>query len=178
MHCVRNKFNIFLCLKTASHLGTRKSLCVTFWKVWSTETWNLSFWATDQHPSIFWTSDKINLVLCFLKIIWKKFPFMGSSFGLLVTSPQGFKIRVDPLTRMLCCLYAIRSSKPPLAWHLLTSWWLAWQLSPFDPYTCAQALVDLESGICHATASQCGTRLTLYRLSYAGSDFEARVFLV
>ena len=57
---------------------------------------------------------------------------------------------------------------PPLVQHLLTSWQPAWQLSCSHPCTCEQALVGLETRICHATTSQYETRQMLYRLTYAG----------
>ena len=49
--------------------------------------------------------------------------------GLLVTSPLGFKARVDTFACMLCCLCAMESSDSHLVWHLLTSWQPAWQPS-------------------------------------------------
>ena len=57
----------------------------------------------------------------------------------------------------------------PLVWHLLTSWWLACQLSHSLPCTCKQAMVGLKTGIfCADAASQWDTRQILYQLSYAG----------
>ena len=64
----------------------------------------------------------------------------------------GFKARVDARACTPCHLHATDSSDSPLVWHLLTSQWLVWQLSHFDPHTCVQALVGLESRTDRATA--------------------------
>ena len=48
----------------------------------------------------------------------------------------------------------------PLVWHLLTSWWPAWQPSCSFPRNCDQTLMRLKTGIYHAsTATQCETLL-------------------
>ena len=53
-------------------------------------------------------------------------------FGLLVTSPLGFKARVGSalfeLSRGICVTLCIPWDSP-LVWHLRTSWQPAWQLS-------------------------------------------------
>ena len=55
------------------------------------------------------------------------------------------------LTPLLVCFvtYAQWNPQIPLEWHLLTSWWLAWQPSHSHPHTCEEAFVGLETGIYH-----------------------------
>ena len=90
---------------------------------------------------------------------------------LWVISPLGFKVRVGSLISHLAEAYMLHIRwDSPLVQHLLTSWQPVWQPSPSLPYTCEQALVGLETRIYHAaSAPQCETRQTFYRLSYAGS---------
>ena len=88
-----------------------------------------------------------------------------------MTSALGFKARVDSFTSMICYLHTTDSSDSSLVQHLLTSWWPAWSLSCFDPHTCIQALLGLESRIERATISQHVTRQALYRLKSVWSKF-------
>ena len=89
----------------------------------------------------------IDVKLVFL-IIWGNKSFLWAHwypcFGLLVTSPLGFKARVG-------MLHVPRDLH--LVPQLLTSWWSEWQLSHSLPHTCKQALVGLKTGNYHATAN-------------------------
>ena len=58
----------------------------------------------------------------------------------------GFEARIETLICLLHYLHAMNSPHSYLMWHLLTSWWPVWQPSHFDPHTCIQALVGLDSG--------------------------------
>ena len=72
---------------------------------------------TDMQSAVF-----LNL---FLKYFEDISPFWGHwfpCFGLPVISAPGFKARVDPLARMLCCLHATEPSDSPLVRYLLISW--------------------------------------------------------
>ena len=103
-------------------------------------------------------TDSVKPLILHLKKIGGHKSFMWGHwypcFVLLVTSALGFKTRVDSFACMLCHLCAIGSSDTPLVWHLLTSWYPAWWLSYFDPHTCIQVLVGLESRIERVAASQ------------------------
>ena len=61
-----------------------------------------------------------------------------------------FKAKVILLACVLHHLHAMKSSDLPPVQHLLTSW----QPNHFDPYTCIEVLVGLESRISHAAAPQ------------------------
>ena len=79
----------------------------------------------------------LECILVVKKILEDISPFCGVTdtpcFGILVTSPLGFKARVGSLIRT--------SSATPA--DLL---WPAWQPSSFVPCTCEQALVGLKLG--------------------------------
>ena len=72
----------------------------------------------------------------FFKFLEDMSPFLWGHwypcFGLLVTSPLGFKARVGSALFELSRGIPVMLHVPwdsPLVWHLLTSWWPAWQLS-------------------------------------------------
>ena len=78
------------------------------------------------------------------------------SYGFQNQSGQPYSCSVE--TYVLCI-----SWDSALVWHLRTSWWPPWQLNHSLPHIFEQALVGLETGICHAVAaSRCETRQTLY----------------
>ena len=92
------------------------------------------------------TCHSLFFVFCFFfKFLEDICPFLWGHwypcFGILVMSAQDLNTRVDSPTCMLCCPCTMDCSDSPLVWHLLTSWWPAWQLSHFNPRTCEQALV-------------------------------------
>ena len=55
---------------------------------------------------------------------------------LLISPAQAFKAKMDSLACVPSGLHAVGCSDSHLVWHLLSSWWPAWQLSLFDPHTC------------------------------------------
>ena len=81
-------------------------------------------------------------------------------------SALGFKARVDPLP-----MYFVAYVQwiPQIYLWCNTRCLLAARHFSQAIFAHIQALVGLESGIEHATASQGMTRQTLYRMSYAGS---------
>ena len=88
---------------------------------------------------------------CIFSNCWRTSVLFGEPFnpyfGLLVVSNLGFKARVDSLACVLYQLCATDSTDSLLVWHLLTSWQPAWQLNHFNPHTCEQALVGIESSM-------------------------------
>ena len=93
-------------------------------------------------------------------------------FGLLVTSPLGFKARVGSALFELSGGVHVTLHVPwdsPLVWHLLTSWWPAWQLShlfhiPASRWCDSKPVAIMPPLTVWDQAGQ-----TLYRLSYPGS---------
>ena len=87
------------------------------------------------------------------------------SFGLLVTSPLGFKARVGSALFALGGGVRVTLHVPwdsPLVLHLLTSWWPAWLPSRSLPHTC-EGIGGTRSGDLSLHER------TLNRLSYASS---------
>ena len=75
--------------------------------------------------------------------------------------------RIPLLTCFIACMQQIPQIHPwcDTCWPLWPAWWLS-----YFPSTYLQTYKHWsESGIEYATASQCGTRRTLYWISYVGS---------
>ena len=80
-------------------------------------------------------------------------------FGLLVTSPLGFKARVGSLIHALADVYVLHIPwYSPMVLHLLTFCGPAWQPSHSLPHTCEQTMAGLETGIyCVTAEGRCST---------------------
>ena len=83
------------------------------------------------------------------------------------------------LAGTLPCLITMDSPDSPLVWHLLTSWWPAWQLSLFDSHTCTcrQTLVGPEYGIECVASSGSSDRVGAEKHEISVAAFDSHLLL-